>query len=141
MAVRICSTSLTTCGVLKGGQGITLGLVDESGTEVTIQLPFDQAQAVAMTLPGLLTRALRSLTGEETARYVFSLDAWLVEQSNDREGLILTLGTPDGFQVSFNVPAGAGRSLGSTLARECTQPARPDAADKERRARSPIALN
>jgi hypothetical protein len=120
--VKICCTGLTTCGVLKGGQGITLGLLDESGAEVTLQLPFDHAQAVAMTLPGLLTRSLRSLTGDESARYVFDLNSWLVEQSKEREGLVLTLGTPDGFQVTFAVPAEACRSLGWTLSANAVSP-------------------
>ena len=102
--MKICTTELTTCGVLKGGQGVTLGLLDQNGAEVTVQLSFDHAQAMVMTLPGLLTRALQSLTGEDSSRYVFELNSWLIEQANDRTGLILTLGTPDGFKISFNLP-------------------------------------
>ena len=34
-----------------------------------------------MTLPSLLTRALKSLTGSPNARYVFPLDRWFVELS------------------------------------------------------------
>jgi hypothetical protein len=140
--VKIVSNGLTTCGVLKNGQGITLGLLDESGDEITLQLSFDHAQAIVMTLPGLLTLALRSLTGEDSARYVFALNAWVIEQSNDRNGLVLTLGTPDGFKISFNIPVDACRSLGGTLTRECGPSAESDeAAGEEWRLRSPIEFN
>jgi hypothetical protein len=71
----IRSVALTTCGVLDDGEIVRLGLVDDKGAAVS----FDQAQAVAMTLPSLLTRALRSLTGSPDARYVFPLDRWFVE--------------------------------------------------------------
>jgi hypothetical protein len=141
LPVKICSTGLTTCGVLKGGQGITLGLLDENGAEITVQLPFDHAQAMVMTLPGLLALALRSITGDDSARYVFALDAWLIEQSNDRTGLILTLGTPDGFKVSFNIPANACRSMGSTLTRQCEQSTASDEAAEKERPLRPVGVH
>jgi lipocalin len=81
------------------------------GTSVSLRLPFDQAQAVAMTLPSLLARALQSLTGSPDARYVFPLDRWFVELSRQHDGLLLTLATNEGFQVSFGIPAEACRGL------------------------------
>lgn len=112
----ICSVALTTCGVLEDGQTVRLDLVDDKGAAVSLRLPFDQAQAVAMTLPSLLTRTLKSLTGSADARYVFPLDRWFVELSRQHDGLLLTLATSDGFQVSFGIPAEACRGLGLTLA-------------------------
>lgn len=138
--MRICSTKLTTCGVVEGGQGVTLGFEDEKGVDTTLLLPFDQAQAVAMTLPRLLTLALRSLTGEAASRF-FPLDGWLVEQSSDCNGLIVTLGSPDGFQVSFAIPAETCRHLGWTLAHESDQCADPDIPDEELDRATPIGLN
>jgi hypothetical protein len=86
------------------------------GTPVSLRLPFDQAQAVAMTLPSLLARALQSLTGSPDARYVFPLDRWFVELSRQHDGSLLTLATNDGFEVSFGIPAEASKGLGLTLA-------------------------
>jgi hypothetical protein len=39
-------------------------------------------------------------TGDDTARYVFTLNQWRLEAAADSR-LIITLGTPDGFEVSF----------------------------------------
>jgi hypothetical protein len=131
MAMNICCVELTTCGLLEDGQIVRLDLVDDQGMAISLRLPFEQAQAVAMTLPSLLTRALRSLTGSPTARYVFPLDRWFVELSGQGDGLLLTLATADGFQVSFGLPAEACRGLGLTLAGGPAGLAEADADDDE----------
>jgi hypothetical protein len=115
--MNICSAKLTTCGVTEDGRMLWLNLIDDKGANVSLQLPFDQTQAIAMTLPSLLTRALRALTGKATVRYAFPLDHWSVERSSDCDGLIVTLGTEGGFQVSFSIPTEACRGLGLTLTR------------------------
>jgi hypothetical protein len=94
--MNICGAKLTTCGVAQDGRTLWLNLVDDKGAEVSLQLPFDQTQAIAMTLPSLLTRALRALTGKAIARYVFPLDHRSIEGSSDCDGLIITLGTEGG---------------------------------------------
>ena len=114
--MNICGVELTTCGILEDGHVVRLDLVDDKGMAISLRLPFEQAQAVAMTLPSLLTRALKSLTGSPNARYVFPLDRWFVELSGQGDGLLLTMATADGFQVSFGLPAEACRGLGLTLA-------------------------
>lgn len=139
--MKICSAKLTTCSVVERGQGVSLNFEDEQGGDVTLQLPFEQAQAVAMTLPRLLTQALRSLTGGTTNRYVFPLDGWLVEQSSGYAGLILTLATPDGFQVSFGVSGETCRHLGWTLAHQADRCATPDGPDEETGTAGPGILN
>ena len=114
--MKISSRRLTTCGVLRNGQVVHLDLVDHKGADISVELPFDQAQAIAMTLPNLLTSALQELTGKPTARYVFPLVNWLVERSDEHGGLLLTLATEDGFQVTFGVPVEGCKGLGMTLA-------------------------
>jgi hypothetical protein len=99
--MKICSARLTTCGILQDGRSLHLDFVDDKGADVSLELPFDQAQAIAMTLPSLLTRALQAVTGETSSRYVFPLYSWTVEKSNDCDGLLLTLATANGFHVSF----------------------------------------
>jgi len=59
---------------------------------------------------------LQALTGKKSSRYVFPLDRWAVEQSNDCTGLLLTLATGEGFQVCFGVPADARKGLGKVVA-------------------------
>ena len=92
-----------------------LEFIDGSGTAVTLELPFDQAEAMVMTLPSLLARALRAQTGDDDARYVFGLDEWSLESTADQACLIATLKTGDGFEVSFGIPFEACRSLGWNL--------------------------
>lgn len=139
--MKICSAKLTTCDVLRDGQTVRLDLVDQSGADVSLQLPFDQAQAIAMTLPSLLTRALKSLTGSATARYVFPLDHWTAEKTNGNDDLLLTLATDDGFQVCFGIPAAACRGLGSTLIHHSGECAKPDDPEGDAEGASLLALN
>jgi hypothetical protein len=54
--MNICGVELTTCGILEDGHVVRLDLVDDKGMAISLRLPFEQAQAVAMTLPSLLTR-------------------------------------------------------------------------------------
>ena len=116
--LKICSSRLTTCGVTADGEAVGLEFVDDSGTPVAVQFPFDQAEAVVMTLPHLLARSLRRRTGDQKARYVFSLDEWFIEDTRDQDCLIVTLKTTDGFEVSFGIPFEACRALGWSLQQE-----------------------
>jgi hypothetical protein len=116
--LKIYSSRLTTCGVTADGEAVGLEFVDDSGTPVAVQLPFDQAEAVVMTLPHLLARSLRRRTGDEKARYVFGLEEWFIEDTNGQDYLIVTLKTIDGFEVSFGIPLEACRSLGWNLQHE-----------------------
>ena len=38
-----------------------------------------------MTLPRLLTKALRQKTGDQDARYVFGLHGWAIEGAKDQQ--------------------------------------------------------
>ena len=111
---------LTTCGVAGEGSAIALNATEQSGVPVCLEMSFENAQAVMMTLPRLLTKALRQRTGDENLRYVFPLGEWSLERSSDNDFLIMTLKTGDGFDVSFAVPLVASRSLGASLRQEVT---------------------
>jgi hypothetical protein len=99
-AMRIDGARLIKCGVTSNGETVHLDLVDTVGKPVSVCLPFDQARTLTMTLPQLLTFALQAQTGDDTARYVFTLAQWRLEAAADSR-LIITFGTPDGFEVSF----------------------------------------
>ena len=116
--MKITLRELTTCGVQPGGEALELNFVDATGTEICLQVPFDHAQAMAMTLPRLLDLALKQVTGNPQARYVFPLGRWSIETASDDNCLITTLSTEDGFEVSFGMPPEACRSLGWTLKNE-----------------------
>jgi len=114
-AVKIRSRKLTTCRVASDGSNVGLEFLDQSGTAVTVELPLDQAEALIMTLPHLLARAVRRQTGNQDARYVFGLHEWALEGAKDEECLIATLKTTNGFEVCFGIPFEACRSFGWNL--------------------------
>jgi hypothetical protein len=110
--------TLTTCDAVRNGEIVKLDFVDEDGRAISLRLSFEQAQSIAMTLPQLLTQAVKAQTGQDSARYVFPLGEWMLEGIESNQGLILTLKTVDGFEVSFQMPLAACKSLGRTLQRE-----------------------
>jgi hypothetical protein len=94
---------------------VRLDLVDDKGTEVLLELSFERAQTIAKTLPSLLTRALQTVTGNASSRFVLTLDRWTVEQSNDGTSLLLILAAGDGYEVCINIPREACEGLGLIL--------------------------
>jgi len=115
--VKIRSKKLTTCRVATDGSNVGLEFLDHAGATVTVEFPLDQAEAVVMTLPHLLARAVRRRTGNSEARYVFGLHEWAIEGAKDNNCLIATLKTTNGFEVSFGIPFEACRSFGWNLQR------------------------
>jgi hypothetical protein len=114
----IVSSRLTTCDVVKGGEAIRLDLINKAGHSVSIELSFEQAEAIVMTLPQLLSKALKSRTGSEDSRYVFPSGQWTLESTTDVECLILTMVTTDGFETAFGIPFADCQRLGAALVRE-----------------------
>ena len=66
-----------------------------------------------MTLPSMLGQALRAQHDDNSLHMVFPLGDWTVETTAADHLLILTLGTPDGFKVSFCVTATELAAIGS----------------------------
>lgn len=91
---------MTTCSVAPDGETLRLDLIDKSGDPISLSLPLDEAHSLTMTLPRLLTFALKVRTGDDTARYVFTLAQWRLEAATDAR-FIITFTTPDGFEASF----------------------------------------
>ena len=91
------------------GCAISLGFVDSRGEPATIRLSVNQAGALIMTLPGLVSKALQTRFGDQTLRYAYPLDSWMIEQSTDPR-------TVDGFSVCFSIPREQQSELGEALA-------------------------
>jgi hypothetical protein len=116
--VKIDVNSLTACRVEPDGKTLQLDFMDGKGQPTSIRLPFENAQAIAMTLPRLLSEAVRRITGQQESRYVFPLGRWRVESAHDGSCAIATLATLDGFEVSFGIPLAVCRGLGWALKAE-----------------------
>ena len=91
--------------------------VDDAGEPVSVAFPFRQAASVMMTMPRLLSKALKEQTQSDTSRYVFMLGRWSIE-STEQPCLIMTLTTDDGFEVSFGIPFETCRAMGWALKEE-----------------------
>ena len=100
------ASRLTNCSVAADGTSVALGVADTDGREVAVVLPTECLKALIMTLPELMSRALRLRHRDPGLRLVYPAASWEIESSTEPATLILTLRTPDNFHVSFAVAAG-----------------------------------
>jgi SnoaL-like polyketide cyclase len=112
---RIVSRQLTSCSVIRGGKTICFDFMGQVGESVSIEMPFDQAVSIVMTIPRLLSAALKTHTGDTQTRYVFSVANWFLESAKDQNYRILTVRTPDGFEVAFAISFETSVAMGSAL--------------------------
>jgi hypothetical protein len=113
--MEIDTQALTSCEVAADGGAISLGFVDCSGNPATIRLSLNQVGALAMTLPGLIDKALQTRFGDQSLRYAYPLESWRIEQSSDPTQAMVTLRTVDGFSVCFSLPRAQQSELGEAL--------------------------
>jgi hypothetical protein len=106
---------LTYCEIAPGGDVISLGLVNSNGEPQTIHLTLNQLGALAMTLPGLIGKALQTRYGDQSLRYAYPLESWAVERSADPTLGMVTLRTTDGFTVCFSLLREQWNQLGEAL--------------------------
>jgi hypothetical protein len=116
--MNIESQSLTVCDVTPDGSTILLGLIDTDGKPATIRLSLNQVGALAMTLPELINKALRSRFNDQSLRYAYPLASWAIEQSSDSATGMVTLSTTDGFTVCFSMGRELQSELGEALVTE-----------------------
>jgi hypothetical protein len=113
--LRIAIRQLTTCSVIEVGKTIGLDFVGQAGEPVSVVMPFDQAASIVMTIPRVLSAALKIQTRDAQARYVFSVGNWSLELAKDQNCRILSLRTPDGFEVAFAISSETSAAIGSAL--------------------------
>jgi hypothetical protein len=111
----IAGQKLTTWAVLPGGEQVCLSFAAPNGETHRIVLPFDALTGLLMTLPRILQTALDERFHDSTLRVVHPLGAWQLELAEGDNGLILKLGTHDGFEAAFAVPDEDACSLGAAL--------------------------
>jgi hypothetical protein len=114
LMMEIETQSLTSREVAADG-AISLGFVDSTGNPATIKLSLNQVGALAMTLPGLIDKALQIRFGDQSLRYAYPLASWAIEASSDPSQGMVTLRTVDGFSVCFSIPRQQQNELGEAL--------------------------
>lgn len=72
--MEIDTQALTTCEVAADGGAVSLGFVDAGGKPAVIRLSLNQLGALAMTLPGLIDKALQARFGDRSLRYAYPLE-------------------------------------------------------------------
>jgi hypothetical protein len=117
--MEIETQSLTSCEVAADG-AISLGFVDSTGNPSTIKLSLNQVGALAMTLPGLIDKALQIRFGDQSLRHAYPLASWAIEASSDPTQGMVTLRTVDGFSVCFSIPRQQQNELGEALVAQPT---------------------
>jgi hypothetical protein len=124
-ATPIHGEKLTTWGVLPGGTQISLEFVAYDGGTHCIVLPVDALSGLMMTLPHMLQSALDERFPSGSFRVVQRLVRWQLEQPAIDDGLILKLGTTEGFEVAFALNPDHACSLGAALLQETSCQAEP----------------
>jgi hypothetical protein len=95
--------ALTTYQVAPDGYAVRLCFEDAKGQPGALTLPTSCIHQLIMTLPNLLSKAIRAQHGDETLRAVFPLGHWNLEAEAGTSNLILTMTTSDGFEVAFTL--------------------------------------
>ncbi len=91
---------LTTFDVTSDGRRFRLNFTDVLGQPAALTLPSECLNELLMTLPRIVSQALRARYNDSSVRLVFPATEWRLEASGDRR-VILTIGTGGGFEASF----------------------------------------
>jgi len=102
IVTEIVGKHLTTFEVAADGKECRLNLIDRDGQPAAVILPVDCLKELLLTLPRVIARALQATYHDDTVRVAYHLDRWGMERAHDGR-LILTMGTQDGFEISFAV--------------------------------------
>jgi hypothetical protein len=92
-----------SCAVSPEGDKIIIALHGRGGEPQEITLSFDEASALAMTLPRLLTMAMSRRFADATMRHVYPVRDYIVECASDQRHVLLTLSCGGGFDVVFGL--------------------------------------
>src|ERR1700733_11717052 len=74
--------TLAACERAADGGAIPRVFVDSAGQPATVTLSLNDAGSLAMTLPGLITKALQTRFGDGSLSCAYPLASWAIEQSS-----------------------------------------------------------
>lgn len=116
----IIGKRLTTWSITQDGEHVRLGLEDEAGDPCAVLLPIGVLSGLMMTIPRMLQDALKAKFSDGSLRMIHTLGDWRVERAAGTDASILSLSTPDGFEVTFAVATPQADRLGRTLRHAAT---------------------
>lgn len=138
---KIVTGHLTNCDVADDGNIVRLNLVNQAGYPVSVEMSVEQTAALVMTLPRLLSKAVKARTNDERARFVFPATQWAIESTNEAKCLLVTITAADGFATTFAIPFQGCQDLGSALTQHAQAAITGDAACDDTPCASDRALN
>lgn len=122
MSSHLKVQALAGCEVSSDGQTISLSMSGSGGDSLCLQLTPDQVGSLAMTLPRLLSAALKAKYADPSLRFVFPLGQCDLEETPGRSEVILSLQSTDGFEVCFCVHPDVLRDLANRSERHTPPP-------------------
>jgi hypothetical protein len=96
---------LTRFDVAPDGESFSIHVTDEEGHPAALVLPSECLPALMMTLPEMVRRSLQHRFDDQSMRVVYPVGSWEVERGPRPGAVVVTFRTPDGFAISFGVPA------------------------------------
>ena len=97
----IIGQDLLSFDVAVDGSRFRMSFSQPDGSSAALNLPSDCLRALVMTLPKMMAEVLRAQYKDESLRLVYPAHMVRVEQASEPSTMILTLATPDGFEISF----------------------------------------
>jgi hypothetical protein len=117
MSTDVKIAELTTFQIAADGARVRILAKTTDGTPASISLPADCLSQLMMTLPRIALQALHQRLHDDTLKIVYPAATWTIEHNTERgETFILTLATPDGFEVSFALSRAKLDAMGRAIA-------------------------
>jgi hypothetical protein len=111
---EVHASNLTDLELSADGSYFVMRGVDSDNACWALRVPSECLQQLILTLPNLALRAMRRQYEDETLRIVYPADSCVTELASDQRTFILTLGTRDGFHVSFGLSGKQCESIGNS---------------------------
>jgi hypothetical protein len=102
---------LITFETATDGAAVRLVAADIAGRTIGIILTIETVSALLMTLPRMASDAIKRAHDDPTMRITYPARDFKIELSSGNSR-ILTIGTPDGFTVSFSLTEELSQRLG-----------------------------
>ncbi len=116
---------LSTYEVALDGRSVSIHVQDENAEPGALVLPSDCLGPLMVTLAEMMRQSLSRQYHDPSLRYVYPVADWSLEASGEQPDVaILTLRTPDGFQMSFGIERADLRHMAEPGLRPATEPVR-----------------
>jgi hypothetical protein len=111
-AEHIAGKELIAYDIAKDGSRFCMSFACVNGKKGSLSFPTKCLKSLILTLPRMMTQALRARFVDQSLRLVYPAETVRLEGSPDPNTFIMTLMTSDGFDVSFSLSRRQLRALG-----------------------------